>query len=154
MPNHHYKTTVNWTGNQGQGTASYTSYKRDHEARVQNKDLILCSSDPSFRGDPTRYNPEELLVVSLSSCHMLWYLHLCSVAGVIVVDYSDDATGTMEETSQGGGRFTEVVLYPTVRVKEASMIDKAMELHQQAGKLCFIANSCNFPVLHKPVCTL
>ncbi|WP_235905994.1 OsmC family protein [Ginsengibacter hankyongi] len=98
------------------------------------------------------YNPEELFIASLSTCHMLWYLHLCSEAGVIVIDYIDNATGTMQETKDGGGYFTEVILYPLVVVSDISMIEKAKQLHQNANKLCYIANSCNFPIHHKADC--
>jgi organic hydroperoxide reductase OsmC/OhrA len=151
MKAHHYKINLTWTGNLGAGTKSYTAYERNHVIKVGNKPEIPGSSDPSFRGDPARYNPEEMLVASLSSCHMLWYLHLCSAAGIIVVDYVDEATGTMEETADGGGRFTEVTLHPTVTVAEENMLAKADELHAEANRLCFIANSCNFPVHHKAV---
>src|ERR1700744_235759 len=147
---HHYSTRLDWTGNRGEGTANYTAYDRDHVLGAGIKPEIPGSSDPSFRGDPQRYNPEELLVASLSACHMLWYLHLCAVNGVVVVDYHDEAAGTMEETGDGGGRFTAVVLRPVVTVSEAAMGDKAMELHQQAHTYCYIARSCNFPVTHEP----
>jgi organic hydroperoxide reductase OsmC/OhrA len=149
---HQYAVTTNWTGNTGVGTRSYQSYERNHVISVENKADIPGSSDPSFRGDRTRYNPEELLVASLSTCHMLWYLHLCAEAGVIVTNYVDKATGVMIETPAGGGRFTEVTLNPTVTVADASMIDKANALHEPANQKCFIANSCNFPVNHQPVC--
>lgn len=152
MKEHHYKTTVNWTGNTGKGTQSYTAYTRDYSISTEGKPTIEGSSDPAFRGDKSRYNPEELLLASLSSCHMLWYLHLCSENGVIVTSYIDTAKGTMAETTDGGGQFTEVTLYPVVTVADTSMIDKANELHVKANKLCFIANSCNFPVLHHAQC--
>src|SRR6187399_2595586 len=103
MSEHNYKATITWTGNKGKGTANYRRYERSHEISIAGKPIIPASSDPSFRGDKTRYNPEELLVASLSSCHMLWYLHLCSANGVVVVDYTDDATGLMIETADGGG---------------------------------------------------
>ena len=151
MKEHHYKTTITWTGNRGQGTASYTAYDRNHTIASVNKPVIPASSDPSFRGDPSRYNPEELLVASLSACHMLWYLHLCSTIGVVIVEYVDDATGTMEETANGGGHFTEVTLHPIITVTSREMIAKADAQHEKANELCFIANSCNFPVHHKPI---
>src|SRR3990170_5307426 len=119
---HHYKLTITWTGSKGQGTSDYRSYGRSHVIHVENKIEIPGSSDPAFRGDITRYNPEELLVASLSSCHMLWFLHLCSAAGVIVLEYLDDATGTMEETADGGGHFTEVTLFPVITVASEEMI--------------------------------
>jgi organic hydroperoxide reductase OsmC/OhrA len=149
MSVHHYKIIITWTGNRGEGTANYKSYDRNHTIHAENKLTIPASSDPAFRGDTTRYNPEEMLVASLSSCHMLWYLHLCSTAGVIVTGYTDEATGTMEETANGGGRFTEVTLHPVITVKEQSMIATAETLHPKANELCFIANSVNFPVHHQ-----
>ena len=145
---HTYKATVRWTGNTGTGTDNYRSYERSHEITIDHKAIILCSSDQAFRGDKTKHNPEDLLLSSLSSCHMLWYLHLCADAGVVVLDYIDNATGTMVETSNGGGHFTEVTLHPTVTVAKESMIDKANELHQKANQFCFIAQSVNFPVKH------
>ena len=148
---HHYKTTIEWTGNLGSGTTSYTTYSRDHVIKIEGKKSIKGSSDPAFRGNRSRYNPEEMLVASLSSCHMLWYLHLCAEAKVIVTDYIDQASGTMIETSSGGGRFSEVTLHPHVTVADKSMIETATKLHHKANELCFIANSCNFPVHHKPV---
>ncbi|MDB5247969.1 MAG: OsmC family protein [Segetibacter sp.] len=149
---HHYSLNLKWTGNKGDGTTNYRSYDRSHLISIEGKSGIAGSSDPVFRGDKTKYNPEELLVAALSACHMLSYLHLCSEAGVNVIDYVDNATGTMEETPNGGGKFTEVVLYPTVTVSDESMVTKANQLHHSANELCFIANSCNFPVRHQPSC--
>jgi organic hydroperoxide reductase OsmC/OhrA len=147
---HRYELTVRWTGNSGTGTSGYRHYERSHLVSVVNKAPILASSDPAFRGDASRHNPEELLVAALASCHMLTYLHLCAEAGVIVVEYTDTATGTMAETPDGGGHFTEVTLHPLVTVLDEAMVDKAMELHQKANQVCFIANSVNFPVHHQP----
>ncbi|WP_031526505.1 OsmC family protein [Dyadobacter crusticola] len=151
MKQHLYKTTIEWTGNLGKGTADYRSYERNHIVKVNGKVDIATSSDPAFRGDPARHNPEELFLASIASCHMLWYLHLCTEAGVIVTAYTDQAEGTMEETANGSGRFTEVILYPAVQVLEAHMQEKADALHHKAHQFCFIANSCNFPIRHKPV---
>jgi organic hydroperoxide reductase OsmC/OhrA len=148
---HHYTTALEWTGNLSSGTSSYTAYGREHTISVQGKPDVFASSDPAFRGNAARHNPEELLVASLSSCHMLWYLHLCADAGVIVIAYTDEAKGIMEESSSGG-RFTEVMLHPKVTVAKAGMIDKANALHDEAHRMCFIANSCNFPVRHLPEC--
>jgi organic hydroperoxide reductase OsmC/OhrA len=146
---HLYSVNVAWTGNTGQGTSDYRSYTRDHEINVPGKPPIHGSSDPKFRGDPVRYNPEELMVAALSSCHMLWYLHLCADAGVVVVSYEDRAEGTMEESGEGAGRFVRVMLRPHVRVTKS--VEQAEALHQRAHELCFIANSVNFPVLHQAV---
>ena len=150
MKTHYYQSTVTWTGNKGNGTSDYLSYSRDHVISISNKPDLLGSSDTVFRGDGTKHNPEELLLSSLSSCHMLWYLHLCAEAGIIVTDYIDTATGTMVETSSGGGKSTEVILHPSVTVTEERMIVKATALHKKANELCFIANSVNFPVRHLP----
>ncbi len=144
---HTYQIQLQWTGNLGKGTANYRAYSRDHELQATGKPVILGSSDPAFRGDSQRYNPEEQLVAALSSCHMLWYLHLCAEAGIVVVDYSDAATGTMLETEDGGGRFVEVTLHPKVSIQQSEMTEKALALHERAHELCFIANSVNFPVL-------
>ena len=146
---HHYSATIQWTGNTGEGTKSYKSYQRRHAILINGKPNILASSDPAFRGDKSRHNPEELLLASLSSCHMLWYLHLCSEAGIIVIDYVDNATGTMIDTENGGGRFSEVILHPIVIVSDETMIQKGAEMHTAANKLCFIANSVNFPLHHE-----
>ena len=152
MANHHYKAGVTWTGNLGNGTKSYTSYERSHLINIEGKPVILGSSDPAFRGDKTKHNPEDLLLASLSACHMLTYLHLCAVAGIVVTDYVDKAEATMVETPDGGGHFTEVILKPVVTITNESLIDKANQLHHEANKLCFIARSCNFPVKHEPSC--
>ncbi|HLW19506.1 MAG TPA: OsmC family protein [Cyclobacteriaceae bacterium] len=147
-----YRVEVKWTGNQGLGTSDYKSYERSHSIMAEQKPMIYGSSDPSYRGDSFKYNPEELLVASLSSCHMLWYLHLCAEAGVVVVDYVDHAVGILAETPEGSGYFKQVFLNPEVTVSEARMARQAMDLHKTANKFCFIANSVNFEVLHLPTC--
>jgi organic hydroperoxide reductase OsmC/OhrA len=147
---HRYAVTVEWTGNQGTGTSNYKAYARDHEIRIDGKPPIAGSSDPGFRGDPTRYNPEDLLVASLSGCHMLWYLHLCATAGILVTHYVDRAEGSMVESPDGSGRFASVVLKPEITVKPGADLAKARALHATAHKMCFIANSVNFPVTHEP----
>ncbi|MFZ1332960.1 MAG: OsmC family protein [Flavobacteriales bacterium] len=155
MPNqHHYTVSLEWTGNQGTGTDHYRSYKRDHIIRITNKPDVLGSADPTFRGNPERHNPEELLVAALSACHMMSFLHVCVLNGVIVTSYSDKAEGAMETHTDGSGKLTSVVLHPVVTVSEEGMMEKVEALHAQANKLCFIANSVNFPVRHKGACTL
>ena len=149
MKTHTYKIKVAWTGNEGVGTLNYKSYNRNHSISANEKyDDILGSSDPSFLGDKSRYNPEDLFLSSLSSCHMLWYLHLCSVHKIIVTDYVDNATAVMEETKNGSGRFKEVILNPVVTIKNKELTEKANALHTEANKMCFIANSCNFEIGH------
>jgi organic hydroperoxide reductase OsmC/OhrA len=160
---HSYRVSVSWTGNRGQGTAGYQAYDRSHEVTAGRSDAaaddspgpgpqpITGSSDPAFRGDRGGWNPEQLLTAALSQCHMLWYLHMCAVAGVVVTGYRDDAVGTVAEDADGGGRFTEVVLRPRVTVSSRDMIEKAAGLHREAHEKCFIARSVNFPVRHEPV---
>lgn len=152
MKSHHYKTYVEWTGNLGTGTSDYRAYDRDHIIQIADKHVIKGSSDPAFRGNPIRHNPEELLVASLSACHMLCFLHLCSENGITVVEYTDNASGTMQEDGKGGGRFVEVILYPNVLIQQAANCDLANALHERAHKMCFIASSCNFPVKHAAKC--
>lgn len=145
MKEHKYNSQLTWTGNKGSGTSSYTSYGREFEVTIGNKPVLEGSSDPAFRGDITKYNPEDLLLISLSSCHMLWYLHLCSANGIIVINYEDNASGIMIE-DENGGRFKSVTLKPIVTVAEESMQEKANALHHEAHEKCFIANSVNFAV--------
>lgn len=150
MPNHLYKTTVTWTGNKGSGTMDYRSYDRDYVISVDGKTDISGSSDSAFLGDKSKYNPEDLLLASISSCHMLWYLHLCSKNEIVVIDYKDEAVGTMEELADGSGKFKEVTLHPQVLIANQVHIALANKLHLEANKMCFIANSLNFPVTHQP----
>lgn len=150
---HHYKLTVEWTGNTGAGTAGYRAYERRHEitSSAGAKPVIPGSSDPAFRGDRDRWNPEELLVASLSACHQLWYLHLCADAGIVVTAYVDRAEGIMAEEPDGSGRFTSVVLHPVVTVLPESDVERARALHDEAHALCYIARSVSFPVQHEAV---
>jgi organic hydroperoxide reductase OsmC/OhrA len=149
MKQHNYSLTVKWTGNKGVGTNGYKSYERSHEIFIDGKEIIKSSSDPAFLGDKAKHNPEDLLLASISSCHMLWYLHLCSDAGIVVTNYTDNAKGIMEETAAGGGKFTSVTLYPTITLKNIEQQEQANKLHNKANEFCFIANSLNFKVQHQ-----
>src|ERR1700722_2568460 len=149
---HHYAITTTWTGNRGEGTKNYRAYARDHEISAGGKSApVAGSSDKSFRGDASRYNPEELLIASLSACHMLWFLHLCAEADIVVTDYRDSATGTMAEHSDGSGEFVRVTLHPHVVITSPDRIAEATGLHAKAHHLCYIARSVNFAVEHEPV---
>lgn len=150
---HHYSLQVCWTGNRGSGTSGYREYSRDHTVSGPGKPDLHGSSDPAFRGDSSRYNPEELLLASLSACHMLWYLHLCAEAGITVTSYEDHPTGTMTESADGGGYFTEVTLRPQTAFSGDWSAEQASALHRKAHERCFIARSVNFPVYHDPVYT-
>lgn len=150
VPNHDYGLTLNWTGNRGTGTTGAAAYDRDHIVSAPGKPDLHASSDPSFRGNPERWNPEEMLVASLSSCHMLWYLGLAAASGVVVTEYTDSPTGVMTEQSDGSGQFVEVTLAPVVTVVDPSMVPRAEKLHASASSKCVIARSVNFPVRHTP----
>jgi organic hydroperoxide reductase OsmC/OhrA len=147
---HTYELDVTRTGNSGTGTSEYRGYSRAHEVSLHGRPTLLGSADPVFRGEPDRWSPELLLVASLAQCHMLWYLHLCADAGVVVTGYADSPVGRMLEGDDGGGGFTEVTLRPQVTVATAEMVERAVELHEQAHRKCFIANSVNFPVYQEP----
>jgi organic hydroperoxide reductase OsmC/OhrA len=147
-PNHNYKLTLKWTGNKGTGTSDYRAYDRNHEILIEGKTTLLGSADPSFHGDKTVHNPEDLLLASLSACQMMSFLHVCVKVGIVVTDYTDNATGIMVVNADGSGRFIEVTLNPIVTITDKALLAKANELHQEANKLCFIANSVNFPVKH------
>ena len=146
---HRYALTSTWTGNTGTGTTGYRDDRRDVTIEIEGKPDLLASADKPFRGDASRWNPEDLLLASLSECHLLSYLHACVTAGVVVVSYRDRATGMMREDGAGGGSFVEVMLHPEVVVAEESMIEAAERAHTQANEWCFIANSMNFPVRHE-----
>lgn len=148
---HSYKATIEWTGNNGTCTDHYKNYERSHTIKIENKATIQGSSDVVFRGDKTKHNPEDLLVSAISSCHLLWYLHLCAINGVVILEYTDNVIGTMLETPNGSGYFTEVILNPTIQVSNINMIEHAIKLHHKAHEFCFIAKSVNFPVKIQPI---
>ncbi len=147
---HKYALRVEWTGNRGDGTSSYRAYDRDHVISIDGKPPLAGSADPTFLGDRARHNPEDLLLASLSACHMLWYLHLCADARIIVTAYRDEASGVMQQTDDGKIRFTSVTLHPHITLAAGQDSAKAQALHHAAHDACFIANSVNFPVLCEP----
>ena len=146
---HHYEITVRWDCTEGT-TRDYLSYSREHVIEVAGKAALRGSADTAYRGDANLHNPEDLLVASLSACHMLWVLHLCADNGVEVLHYEDKAMGTMLD-GPGPGRFTEVILRPRVTISANSDEAAALAQHERAHRECFIANSVNFPVRHEPV---
>jgi len=149
---HHYEVTTAWTGNLGSGTAGYRAYSRNHEISAEGKLVAIPgSSDPSFRGDAARYNPEELVVAALSACHMLTMLHLCADAGIVVTEYRDRASGRMRQNPDGSGEFTSVTLRPRITITDAARVQDAESLNARAHALCFVARSVNFPVQHEAV---
>lgn len=147
---HSYNIQVKWTGNKGEGTTAYRSYERSHTLSSAGKPDIAGSSDAHFLGDAQRWNPEDLLVGSISACHQLWYLHLCADAGIAVLAYADEAQGTMQEDPDRGGFFTQITLKPRVRIRRGDNAQLAADLHERAHHFCFIANSVNFPVICEP----
>lgn len=147
---HRYALSLEWTGDRGSGTSDHRSYGRDHVVRAAGKPDLLGSADRPFRGDADRWNPEETLISALAQCHLLSYLHAAAAAGVVVVGYSDEPTGTMRQTDGGGGHFVEVTLRPVVTVRDPAHVELATSLHQGASERCFIAASVAFPVHHEP----
>lgn len=146
---HSYRVHTTWTGDRGTGTSGYRDYDRSVTVAVEGKPALPVSADKPFRGDPAKWNPEDMLMAALSECHLLSYLHACVQRGVVVVAYDDEATGVLEVQGNGGA-FREVVLHPRVTVADASMVDAATAAHADAHEWCFIANSVNFPVRHEP----
>lgn len=150
MALHTYELSLTWTGNQGTGTSGYRAYTRDVLAHSPGRPSLELSADKPFRGDPTRWNPEVLLLAALSECHLLSLLHIAVVHGVTVVAYADEPVGTMSQEGIGG-HFTEVVLRPRVTVTDPAHVDLMPSLHHEANRACFIASSVNFPVRHEPI---
>lgn len=148
LDEHNYSLTVRWTGNLGSGTSSYREYSRDHDVEIPGLPVLKGSADPTFRGDRSRYNPEQLLLTALAQCHMLSFLHVAVKHGVAVLSYEDNATGMMRLNRDGSGQFENVILRPRVTVADAAHIELAEGMHREANALCFIARSVNFPVLH------
>lgn len=147
---HRYAIDLQWTGNRGEGTSGYKAYGRDHTVSTEGKHPIAGSADRAFFGDVDRWNPEELLLAALSQCHMLSYLAEAARAGVVVVGYTDAATGVMEQTNDGGGHFTGATLRPRVTIADPAQAELAASLHAPASAKCFIAASVSFPVGHEP----
>jgi organic hydroperoxide reductase OsmC/OhrA len=148
---HSYTVTVEWLGNRGTGTSGYRDYGRGNRVSAPGKHPIEGSADRTFHGDTDRWNPEEMLLAALSQCHMLSYLHVAVLHGVVVTGYADEATGTLALDRSGGGRFTSATLHPRVELADSSQAALAQSLHGEASEKCFIANSVNFPVLHEPL---
>jgi organic hydroperoxide reductase OsmC/OhrA len=150
MSEYIYRLETVWVGAAKTTSFTYESYSREYQINIAGKTSLIASADPHFRGDSHLYNPEDLLVASLSGCHMLSYLALCSRSRIKIFAYRDNAVGKMTKRDGKIG-FLEVILYPQVQIESADSLDKAIKLHQQAHRECFIANSVNFPVLNRPV---
>lgn len=147
---HRYELGLRWTGSLGTGTTGFRAFTRDHDVTAPGLPTLLGSADPAFRGDPSRWNPEQLLVAALAQCHLLTYLWLAVQERIVVVAYEDAPTGTMLAERDGSGRFAEVTLRPTVTVTDAGDVERAQALHDRVGDYCFIARSINFPLHHEP----
>ena len=151
---HIFKAELNWTSNQIPERFNKRFYSKNHQIKIEGKPILNVSAAKAFKGDPELYNPEDLLLSSLVSCHMMSYLYVCSQNGIEVLEYSDNAEATLEVFPDGSGRFVVVRLYPKVKISNSDKIELALELHNKANQLCFIANSCNFPVLHEATCEI
>jgi organic hydroperoxide reductase OsmC/OhrA len=151
---HFFKVEAKWTSNQIKENSTKRFYSKSHQILIEGKPVLDISAAKAFKGDPELYNPEDLLLSSLVSCHMMSYLYVCSQNGIEVLEYSDNAEATLEVSADGSGRFVEVKLNPKVKISDSDKIGLALELHAKANQLCFIANSCNFPVLHDASCEI
>jgi len=151
---HTYQLTAVWTGNKGEGTKNVRTYDRSHTVSIQGKPELFLTTDNAAVGDKSKLNPEDLLVSALSSCHLLSYLYLCSMEGIVITSYTDNATGIMIEEASGAGSFKEVTLNPIFSVTDESMVERAIELHHKAHEICYIANSVNFEVRCNPSCNV
>jgi len=149
---HLFKAEVNWTSNQNPSDSTKRFYNKSHQINIEGKPVLNVSAAKAFKGDPELYNPEDLLLSSLVSCHMMSYLYVCAQNGIEVLEYSDNAEATLEVNPDGSGRFVEVLLRTKVKISNLDKMELALELHTKANQLCFIANSCNFPVLHEATC--
>ncbi|HEX4044742.1 MAG TPA: OsmC family protein [Gammaproteobacteria bacterium] len=147
---HPYQVVVSWSGARHGTTTSYTAYSREFTISNKGKQDILGSADKMFRGDPNLYNPEDLFISTIASCHLLWYLHLCAEKSIHIMSYIDEASGHLKINADGSGQFNEITLHPQVIIANKQHIELATQLHEQAHKKCFIANSVNFPVACKP----
>lgn len=146
---HRYHAELDWEGNTGQGTVDYAGYDRAFRARIAGKPDLCGSADAVFLGDASRHNPEDLLLVALSACHMLTYLALCARAGIRVFDYRDRPDALLALDAAGGGAFHEAMLRPQVTIAADGRLELAQRLHEDAHRACFIARSCAFPVNHQ-----
>lgn len=149
---HLFKAELIWTSTKKEEETTSKFYSKSHQIKIEGKRVLDISAAKAFKGDPELYNPEDLLLSSLVSCHMMSYLYVCSQNGIEVLEYSDIAEATLEVSDNGSGRFTEVRLKPKVKISNSDKLELAIELHTKANQLCFIANSCNFPVLHEASC--
>jgi organic hydroperoxide reductase OsmC/OhrA len=152
LSEHFYKLATVWLGNKGEGTKNIKAYDRSHTVSIAGKPDLHLTTDNPAAGDKTKLNPEDLLVAAISSCHMLSYLYVCAMEGIIINAYTDNATGIMIENESGGGSFKVVTLNPVCEVADDNMVDIAVELHHRAHEICYIANSLNFEVRCYPVC--
>jgi organic hydroperoxide reductase OsmC/OhrA len=149
-----FKAKLSWRLKEESTFATAKNYTKSHSIAIEGKELLQVSAAKAFKGDASLYNPEDLLLSSVVSCHMMSYLYVCQQNRIEILSYHDNAEATLEILDNGGGRFIEVRLFPTVIVKEKKQIQLALLLHQKANELCFIANSCNFPIVHQATCNV
>lgn len=149
---HIFKVALSWFSTEKVASPKSKVYSKSHHISIEGKSDLAISAAKAFKGDPSLYNPEDLLLSSLVSCHMMSYLYLCDQNNIEVISYTDHAEAILEVNSDASGRFVEVILKPAVVILNPEQIALALDLHKKANQLCFIANSCNFPVMHMPTC--
>ena len=150
MSNHYFKASLQWNLKSEADFKSKKIYTKNHTISFEGKESISVSAAKVFKGDPTLVNPEDLLLSSVTSCHMMSYLYVCQQNNIEILSYQDHSEAILEVNSDGSGKITKIILNPTIKIKDESKIDLAISLHKKANQLCFIANSCNFPILHHP----
>lgn len=151
---HLFKAKLNWFSTKNQEVSTSKIYSKSHTVTIEGKPILNISAAKAFKGDPALYNPEDMLLSSVVSCHMMSYLYVCAQNGIEVVSYTDSAEATLEVLENGSGRFIEVRLFPKVIIRQKEQVTEALSLHKTANQLCFIANSCNFPIVHEASCEI
>lgn len=151
MSNRHtFEAHLSWTKPDEASSNRKRIYGKTHLMQINGKQDLTISAAKAFKGDPALHNPEDQLLSSIMSCHMMSFLYVCSQHNMEVFSYKDKATAILETYEDGSGKIVSVSLFPQVIIADHNQIELANALHVKANKLCFIANSCNFPVQHEP----
>ncbi|MGJ5642123.1 OsmC family protein [Formosa sp. S-31] len=145
-----FKLKNSWSLEEAQRQKASGGALKTHQVFLEKGKRLEISAEKRFKGDGSKFNPEELLLAALSSCHFMSYLYVCELAGIIVVNYSDCPEGILELHNDGSGAFSKVILKPEVTIENPKDVETAKALHKKAGDLCFIANSCVFPIEYYP----
>ncbi|QDO92455.1 osmotically inducible protein OsmC [Formosa sediminum] len=141
-----FKISNSWSLEHASKITSKGGSIKTHQVFLEKGKTLEVSAAKPFKGDPSKYNPEELLMAALSSCHFMSYLYVCEQAGITILEYSDTVEGILNLQANGSGAFAKISLNPQVKIENQDQIQLAESLHEKAGNLCFIANSCAFKI--------